>query len=65
MTRGGSGPLVMNGTLSAPAAARDDQRASSIVNSPGADCANFRSFEAEIAGGFEWALKIGEMSGVF
>src|ERR1700752_2629978 len=27
----GSGPLVMNGPLSAPAAARDDQRASWII----------------------------------
>jgi hypothetical protein len=55
----------MNGPLSAPAAARDDQRASSIVNSPGVDCRNFPSFEAEIAGGFECAFKIDEMSGVF
>jgi hypothetical protein len=31
----------------------------------GVDCRNFPSFEAEIAGGFECALKIGEMSGVF
>ena len=57
----GSGPLVMNGPLSAPAAARDDQRASSIINSPCLDCRNFPSFEAEIAGGFECALKIGEI----
>jgi hypothetical protein len=61
MTRGGSGPLVMNGPLSALAAAPDDQRASSTINSPGVDCRNFPSFEAEIAGGFECALKIGEM----
>ena len=51
----------MNGPLSAPAAARDDQRASSIINSRGVDCRNSPSFEAEIAGGFECALKIGEM----
>src|ERR1700730_1635818 len=63
--RGGSGPVVMNGPLSASAAARDDQRASSIINSPGVDCRNFPSSEAEIAGGFECALKIGEMLGVF
>jgi hypothetical protein len=55
----------MNGPLSAPGAARDDQRVSSIINSPGVDCLNFPSFEAEIAGGFECAVKIGEMSGVF
>jgi hypothetical protein len=55
----------MNGLLFASAAARDDQRASSIINSPGVDCRNFPSFEAEIAGGFECALKIGEMLGVF
>src|SRR5260370_17139259 len=65
MTHGGSVPLVMNGPLSASAAARDDQRASSIINSPGVDCRNFPSFEAEIAGGFECALKIGELLGVF
>jgi hypothetical protein len=65
MTHGGPGPLVMNGLLFASAAARDDQRASSIINSPGVDCRNFPSFEAEIAGGFECALKIGEMLGVF
>jgi hypothetical protein len=40
----------MNGPLSAPAAARDDQRASSIINPPGVDCRNFPTFEAEIAG---------------
>ena len=56
---------VMNGPLSASAAARDDQRASSIINSRGVDCRNFPSFEAEIAGEFECALKIGEMSRVF
>jgi hypothetical protein len=55
----------MNGPLSASAAARDDQRASSIINLPGVDCRNFPSFEAEIAGEFEFAVKIGEMSGVF
>jgi hypothetical protein len=55
----------MNGPLSAPAAARDEQRASSIIDSPGVDCRNFPSFEAEIAGEFECASKIGEMSGVF
>jgi hypothetical protein len=55
----------MNGLLFASAAARDDQRASSIINSPGVDCRDFPSFEAEIAGEFECALKIGEMSGVF
>ena len=51
----------MNGPLSAPAAARDDQRASSIINPPGVDCRNFPTFEAEIAGGFECALKIAEI----
>jgi hypothetical protein len=51
----------MNGPLSAPAAARDDQRASSIINSRGVDCRNSPSFEAEIAGGFDCALKIGEI----
>jgi hypothetical protein len=55
----------MNGPLFASAGGRDDQRASSIVNSPGIDCRNFPSFEAEIAGEFECAVKIGEMSGVF
>jgi hypothetical protein len=55
----------MYGPLSASAAARDDQSASSIINSPGVDCRNFPSFEAEIAGEFEFAVKIGEMSGVF
>jgi hypothetical protein len=55
----------MNGPLSASAAPRDEQRVSSIINSAGVDCRNFPSFEAEIAGGFECALKIGEMSGVF
>ena len=43
----------MNGQPSASAAARDDQRASSIINSPCLDCRNFPSFEAEIAGEFE------------
>jgi hypothetical protein len=61
----GSGSLVMNGPLSASAAARHDQRASSIINSPGVEGPNFPSFEAKIAGGFGCALKIGEMSGVF
>jgi hypothetical protein len=65
MRHGASGPLVMYGPLSASAAARDDQSASSIINSPGVDCRNFPSFEAEIAGEFEFAVKIGEMSGVF
>jgi hypothetical protein len=55
----------MYGPLSASAAARDDPRASSIINSRGVDCRNSPSFEAEIAGGFECALKIGEMLGVF
>jgi hypothetical protein len=55
----------MNGSLSTTAAARDDQRASSIINSPCLDCRNFPSFETEIAGEFERALKIGKMSGVF
>jgi hypothetical protein len=31
----------------------------------GVDSRNFLSFEAEIAGEFECAVKIGEMSGVF
>jgi hypothetical protein len=31
----------MNGPLSASAAAPDDQRVSSIINSPGVDCRNF------------------------
>jgi hypothetical protein len=65
MNRRGSRPPVMYRPLSAPAAARDDQRASSTINSPGIDCRNFPSFEAEIAGGFECALKIGEMLEVF
>jgi hypothetical protein len=51
----------MYGPLSASAAARDDQRAFSMINSPCVDCRNFPSFEAEIAGGFECALKIAEI----
>jgi hypothetical protein len=65
MTHGGVRPQAMNGPLFASAGGRDDQRASSIVNSPCLDCRDFPSFEAEIAGGFECALKIGEMLGVF